>query len=45
MKDPKISTAEENRRRFPDIAAFVDEMRAVFGDGVKVVSLEPHDDA
>jgi hypothetical protein len=43
MKDPKIATAEENRRRFPDIAAFVDEVRAVFGDDVKVIWLEPYD--
>lgn len=43
MKDPKISSAEENRRRFPEVAAFVDELREAFGD-VRVVSLEPKDD-
>ncbi len=43
MKDPKISTAEENRRRFPEIAEFVDELREAFGD-VRVINLEPKDD-
>lgn len=30
------SAAEENRRRMPTIAAWVEETRAVFGDDVKV---------
>lgn len=44
MKDPKISTAEENRRRFPDVAAFVDELREAFGEDVKVIDFTMKND-
>lgn len=31
---------EYNRRQFPELAAFVDDCRRVFGEGVRVLSLE-----
>lgn len=31
---------EYNRRQFPELAAFVDDCRRVFGDGVRVLRLE-----
>jgi len=33
-----------NREKYPEIAAFVDECRRVFGEGVRVVSITPHKD-
>lgn len=33
-----------NREKYPEIAAFVDECRRVFGEGVRVVSFTPHKD-
>ena len=35
---------QRNREQYPEIAAFVDECRRVFGEGVKVVSITPHKD-
>jgi len=32
--------AQANRERYPEIAAFVDDLRRVFGDGVRVLSVE-----
>lgn len=32
-----LASAEENRRRMPTIAAWVEETRSVFGDDVKVI--------
>ena len=37
MKAARQAKAEENRRRMPTVAAWVDEARAIFGDDVKVV--------
>lgn len=34
--------AEENRRKYPEIARFVDECRRVFGPDVRVISITPH---
>lgn len=31
---------EHNRRQLPELAAFVDDCRRVFGDGVRVLLLE-----
>lgn len=31
---------QQNRERFPELAAFVDDLRAKFGDGVRVIHLE-----
>lgn len=41
MSDPNINSRKTNREQFPDIAEFVDELRAVFGD-VRVTSLTPY---
>lgn len=30
-------TAEDNRKRMPNVAKVIDEVRAVFGDGCKVL--------
>ena len=35
---------QRNREQYPEIAAFVDECRRVFGEGVKVISITPHKD-
>jgi len=35
---------QRNREQYPEIAAFVDECRRVFGEGVKVVSITPRKD-
>ena len=39
----KQVTAEEVREAFPECIAFADEMRAVFGDGVRIVYLKEGD--
>jgi len=39
MTDPKIASAQTNRERFPDIAEFVDELRAVFGEA-RVIDIQ-----
>ncbi len=35
----RLAAAEENRRRYPDFAAWVDDLRRVFGD-VRVTRFE-----
>jgi len=42
VSDPNINSRETNREQFPDIAEFVDELRAVFGE-VRVISLNPYE--
>lgn len=40
-KRVRSKEAEENRRKYPEIARFVDECRRVFGPDVRVVSITP----
>jgi len=40
-KRVRSKEAEENRRKYPEIAQFVDECRRVFGPGVRVISITP----
>lgn len=40
----KAEERAANRAKYPEIAAFVDECRRVFGPDVKVVSITPHKD-
>ena len=42
MTPAQKAKRDENRRRYPDIAAFVDALRRRFGKGVRVESIEDH---
>ena len=35
-----MSTKEDNRNKYPEIARFVDVIRSVFGESTSVISLE-----
>ncbi len=36
MRQKSLAKAEENRRRMPSVTKFVDGIREIFGDGVRV---------
>jgi len=40
LQEAPKATADETRAAFPAVAAIVDEFKAVFGDGVRVLALE-----
>ena len=35
-----MSEKEDNRKKYPEIARFVDTLRSVFGEDTRVISLE-----
>lgn len=44
LSDQAEAQRRKNREKYPEIAAFVDECRRVFGEDVKVISITPHKD-